>query len=300
MPTPSPQESQILYESMKDSVNPVILDGLKGIGYDRPGGLSEEHVHFSPTGSNVFNALTRAYYLLRKHPNIELSEEPIRVGVDLSTLGGYLLNAVNASISRDQKEPISFSSGPSLVIDVLACPDAEENFFIATGVENKGRYDVFPEYRRQKNIIFNGEDNQPVIYKKAYGETSALGLKPLSVNGISYPAGMLYWTEEYDDLKEMSEKHEKNLLLTKIEQIRKILPLRLTRYALPPKEQAEALTRYGCSPSMLAHCGQSNTFSLDELMQRIPGSNNYKAGKSRHSKQPLEKLSAEPSLAYNA
>jgi len=224
------QDHEQLAEAMEGVVEPYIVDALLGMRTD----ISITTL----SGSNTYNAYSHACTILREKPDRELSDEYIPQMDGLSTMGGYLLNIVNDSLFRDAEEKIELHhNGPKE--EVGNCLSAEGNFKVA--IERSDLADE--EYDNQKNQVFVDDQGELVLFRKGYGEPSALSFVDLSLNGIAYPAGTLFNVGK--SRYSYGQKIAPKTYLHSLEEVISIAPLRSALYALPTVEQLPSATRTG-------------------------------------------------------
>ncbi len=264
-----PQESDVLYKISKNVLHPTILNGLSGEGYGDCFDVTNEQVGDSPAGSDVFNAINRAYLLLRQNPNQALTSQVIKKPEELSNIGGIFLDLVNGTRTRNQLEAYNFVS-LGFTSKTKACSDAEGNYLQASGIDNNGTATTYPRHRRAKNTVFVDSHNNPVLFKKTYGERSAISLARISINAVSYPQGTLFATKEHRGLNSVLEKTDNKFLIKNVDQITKISPLRLSKFVLPKAEQIRAFTRRGSFEEATQAFGFGDTYELDDLKSLLP------------------------------
>ncbi len=252
------QDHEQLVEAMEGVVEPFILDALKG---------NSKHPSITTlTGSNTFNAYTRACTVLREKPDRELSNEYIPQMDGLSTMGGYLLNIVNDSSFRDAEEKIELHHNEAKE-GADNCLSAE--YYFKAAIERSDLSD--DEYGSNKNRMFVDDEGQLVFFKKGYREPTALSFAPLSLNGISYPAGTLFNIDKtpYGYGKKIAPK----TFIHSLEDVTSIAPIRSALYALPAAEQLPAATHtdlYNSAGTEYTEQHVSPTEPLEELKKNLP------------------------------
>lgn len=245
---------------MVGKVDNFILDGLAGSRH------CNDFLE-SAKGSNVFNAYTRACYLLRKDPQTELASRPIELEEPTSTIGRYLINIINDSQARDHKTDFNFISRRS-PDPTESCEEAEENFYIALGHKDDGDACVFPEDRNSKNKLFVDNNGIAVLFKKAVIERNTLALEDISLNGIYYPKGTVFTIQESRHTP--SFPYQDKLDIHSLEDITNLGPLRMSKFALPEGEQLPTMTLKDASEEILLHCGLGLVMSMRALTKYIP------------------------------
>lgn len=216
--------------------------------------------------SGILNAYNEACRLIRQDPARELVNAEVSLPDEPSAAGKFLVSLLNESLTRDSTVTPSFNLGSARAR--AACEDAEDNFLMSLGLSRPGK---FLTKNGRTNRLFAGKDGTPIFFQKGYEIGSSLSLKPVSLNGIGYPAGTIFSLTPKRNLD--GHYLDKGLDVHALSDISALAPMRLSAYSLPKDEQESAFTcdddrkKYGVD-----WAGRISVFDIDmdELTQYLP------------------------------
>lgn len=194
-------------------------------------------------GSQLFNVITAAMNQLRKEPNTELVERPVKVPDAADSITRYAGKIINNSLSRvpEKRKTLKFTSGP--VRRLGTCALAEEKFVLAC----KERPQSTDE---EPSRIYLNDSGDLAFLEKEEGEPSLMSFKSCAINGVQYAAGTLFSAQRNPDTKYVIVDGL-NVALANPDNIQAIGPLRFSAFSFHPSERSEIFSvdsRYATTP----------------------------------------------------
>lgn len=191
------------------------------------------------TPNNKFNAVTAAMQLLRFQPNRVLIKDPITSEYEAGSLENILTGILNDTIDRKLgNDFVQFSESPRPLYNFKAldyCHDAERNFMHSAFYQMESR-----------NKIYIDEEGDPVFLKKFIprGVESALSFQPINFNGVELPPGTIVDLRECRSELELPDLGRLAISSVKSDGLKNAYPLRLSSFALNPKDRRETFGLY--------------------------------------------------------
>lgn len=222
------EQAYLLEAATYAEANPAIVDCLNGDeSYLKS--VSKEGVRLA---GDIFNAYSTGCEILGENPRAELVKERIVPEYDrISELGGNLVHLLNSSLDRNGSiKPVIGTAYKGRRREV--CHSAEEYFATALGHESDGK---FIAGENEPNEVYLDKQGHPILFKKRFEASSTISFVPVTVNGITHPAGTIFGTS----LREGAAAGEDSILLCRsmaaycISNIGTIRPLRLSTFSLP-------------------------------------------------------------------
>jgi hypothetical protein len=217
-----------LYESIRASdpvieVERALEDDLEGAGIFSKSNLD------CLVGSRLLNVSSAAIDRLRRFPDTPLVERELSIEEPEDWLCKYTIRLFNDSINRP-----NFARFPQFrserVKKLGRCSLAEDMFLEATMSDEE-----------KPSTLYVDPKGHVVFFKKSDGQPSTLGIKPVQVNGIRYPAGVLFNLEEEKGVP--SEVIDGFRIVTSSPgNIRGIAALRFTFFAFRPEDRVRNFT----------------------------------------------------------
>lgn len=193
---------------------------------------------FQPTA--WFGAIAVCSELLRADPAVKLASGPIpnrSFGDQPTHLQQALAGIINDSLSHGERKP---GPHPAATLQLGSCDRAdscglaETHFRDTVFAMNREHRDpwISNDGPRGWDIIVSAT-GEAVGLQKREGERSTLSVVPLSLNGITYPAGAIFRTNVHD--LDQPEFWQNSLIATR--QLTAAAFLRLSLFALPYQER---------------------------------------------------------------
>ena len=176
-------------------------------------------------------------------------------------LAGFALKAMGAPVLL-QNEPLKYPMRG--LSDIQKCPDAEPNFVHALTQPEKGK---------TAGIVYRSQTGNPVLFRKGYGEPSAINLEPITVGDRTLQPGWLLGIKQRGlganrqsqrlNMKVLAEHTGSQLVSDTTQIIESLYPMRLTAFAPQTEEGIEAAQSF---------CGidvDLNTYNLNWIRSML-------------------------------
>lgn len=239
---------------------------------------SDGHVGelFVPTAA--LSGIAVAMHIVRTQQGTQpLAERAVEVGTDMPQEEQIFAEIINSTL---EPKPVSDKVLNFVQIKHHPRPDtcskAEHTFAALILAKTKGSSPI----KFGHSLIFRDEaDGQPVFIQKFAGVDSALGLQPVRINGIDYPAGTLFALHSLRG-KQLHQRYRESTprLIPKLRieslstaDVVSVAPIRLSTWAISPEERTPPSVKDVFVPSDLRTdikiCVEQMT--VEELRDRL-------------------------------
>jgi hypothetical protein len=198
-----------------------------------------------PVWSRLFRTHAKACGLLNQSPGEQLYQEMPKNSDNQSWLGNQIVSLINGSWERDSDTGYEFiDEKPGVLIDT--CAKAEVYF-----MENLGLKDGAIHLGDSTQSTYVDDDKEPVFFRKGIELPSAISFKEVGVNGITYPAGTLFFVRSKQTAIPIQRSEVGNIFTT--DSIGAIQPIRLSLFGIPVPERDAVLSDKAAYKSKLVN-----------------------------------------------